>query len=138
MCGASLRVSPWSCGRVWQSPDRLAKPQGNDRATRSKANQFIDPDAVVAFRRERALRTRCPITVHRPPTAHGFEARLGFQADAQALDAFREALLARSETPAHEPLALRAECRARREAELRLVHELLAERQAVGHALDAE
>src|SRR5262245_51520992 len=130
MCDASLRVSPWSCGRVWQSPDRLVKPQGNERATRSKEDQFIDPDAVVAFRRERALRTRCPITVHRRATAHDFDARLGFQADAQALDAFREPLFARSKAPAHEPFALRPERRARRQTELRLAHKLFAKGQA--------
>src|SRR6185503_21311064 len=64
--------------------------------------------------------------------------RLGYEAEAQALYSFCEPRFTRRKAPAHEPLALRPECRAGRETEPRSAHELLAERQAIGHPRDAE
>jgi hypothetical protein len=65
---------PLKDGRVWQSPDRLTKPQGNERATRFFAGQFIDPDEVPAFPTGRAQRPTCLMKVHRRASMHAFDA----------------------------------------------------------------
>jgi hypothetical protein len=61
-------------GRDWQSLDRLAKSQGNERATRPAAGQFIDPDGVPAFSAQRAQSALCLMLVHRRAQMHGFDA----------------------------------------------------------------
>ena len=56
----------------------------------------------------------------------------------QPLHPLHQPLLARSKTPPYKPLPLRPERNPRRQPEFRPDHQLLAERQAVLHAFDAE
>src|SRR5215472_17804143 len=56
----------------------------------------------------------------------------------EAAHAFCQPVLARREAPAHEPASFGTEGAARCQPESDFVHEFLAEREAVGHAVEAE
>src|SRR3984893_18562083 len=70
--------------------------------------------------------------------ARAARASTALQITRKPCDAFREAILAGGETPAHESFALGPECTARREAQLGFAHEALAEVEAVGDTFDTE
>src|SRR2546422_2364229 len=86
---------------------------------------------------ERSLPVRGHPTGSSPGSA-GLRAAAASEKCAQSADAVEQPFLARGEAPAHEALAFGTEGAAGCETEPRLMHEPLAEFEAVGHAGDAE